>query len=588
MPYSRTGLVDESSCIALLHRNIAIPVDINLPLPRWLPWVLVPILSIFAWAPALFPGYWASLLGLLPAMSLGDPSGAAVLGYSAKPFTSSMAALFLSLGFGVLDALRWIYALSVIGSGWTMYAFASAIYSRWTAGRPGICRLAALLSATLYVYLPFRFAAAFNLGEPAIGIALAGLPLFLWGAERAGRHGLDIASLAVLATGIGWINASQPAWGIPALVAALGVMLLGERRDVSQLVIAIGVVIAFGYSMLTGSHSTTNTSGLPDYVTLPQLLLPVWGSAPQGPGPAGGGAGLQMTYQLGLLPLLLAALATLVWFPEPAPAVAPVDSNVEFIDLDSADTPNILEQVQNAGLGAFVAAGWLFVLLLIALMLDWSPAHAIWSLVGSGYAWTLLGVAGCVLCILAGIPLLLLAQVRAGQFAWVATAAVLVLAVLLSQPLLSPRYMDGQDLQVQQFHHERLGDSVLLVGARVEHSVAPGGEVKVSLWWQPLGPAKTEYTTFIHMVTALGQPPVAQTDKRPLENGKDTYLMTDWKRGDLLVDSFTIKIPTDVKPGTYTLAMGMYVTGNPNERITIYDGDKAIGNMVAIGTVSVR
>jgi hypothetical protein len=78
-------------------------------------------------------------------------------------------------------------------------------------------------------------------------------------------------------------------------------------------------------------------------------------------------------------------------------------------------------------------------------------------------------------------------------------------------------------------------------------------QLKVNLAWQTPGSAQGDYIIFIHVYADIHQSPIAQTDMRP--NG-GTLPPGNWLPG-VLHDTMTVDL-TDVSPGHYQVAIGMY------------------------------
>ncbi len=101
------------------------------------------------------------------------------------------------------------------------------------------------------------------------------------------------------------------------------------------------------------------------------------------------------------------------------------------------------------------------------------------------------------------------------------------------------------------------GQSIALVGAPFAYFVDTHS-LKVVLVWQLNGPAPTtDIKVFVHLYDQdhLNSPPIAQVpDQRP---GQGTLPPANWLPG-ILQDTYEIKVPPDVKPGTYSVAIGLY------------------------------
>ena len=320
--------------------------------PRLDPYIpLILLLSVFAVAPLTAPGFFlnahdatigAYFLWQFDA-SIADgawwPVWAAdmVYGYGhplfliIAPLPYYLAEAFLLLGRALAGgnpiawAIKAVYALAMLGSGLTMYAYAR----RWL-GREG-----GLVAAVAYVYIPFHLVDIYVRADLAEYVALALFPAMLWAVDRtldagdrAGRargaaalagdlrrpgadplyHGRHLRAgggrLRALAGGVcrwsevrwppgsapwraGWRRRRRAWWPGLALAGVFVVPVLAELRYLDAGGLAGGY---FSYSR--------------HFVYLSQFFSPFWGY-----GYAGEGPGDQMPYQLGAVPVVLALLA---------------------------------------------------------------------------------------------------------------------------------------------------------------------------------------------------------------------------------------------------------------------------------------
>ncbi len=100
-----------------------------------------------------------------------------------------------------------------------------------------------------------------------------------------------------------------------------------------------------------------------------------------------------------------------------------------------------------------------------------------------------------------------------------------------------------------------IGDDILLLQANPSSIMASPGEViTVTLGWQAVNAPQRPLTAFVHMGDPE-QPPVAQMDKPPLAYD---YPPEVWQSGDIITDTYTLTIPSDLDNGRYPLQTGMY------------------------------
>ena len=100
------------------------------------------------------------------------------------------------------------------------------------------------------------------------------------------------------------------------------------------------------------------------------------------------------------------------------------------------------------------------------------------------------------------------------------------------------------------------GREIALVGADPPPPQVHRGEsITFRLYWQALRPARASYTIFTHLVRVGDPHPVAQHDKRPLDGD---YPTVAWAPGEVVVDTYHIRVPADIPPGTYMVVTGLY------------------------------
>jgi hypothetical protein len=94
---------------------------------------------------------------------------------------------------------------------------------------------------------------------------------------------------------------------------------------------------------------------------------------------------------------------------------------------------------------------------------------------------------------------------------------------------------------------------------------AAGGELWITLYWQPTAAVDRDWTTFIHLLDERGEK-VGQVDRVPVG---DFYRPTAWQPGLLLADQYELRLRPDLPPGRYRLIFGWY---SGDERLNWADG----------------
>lgn len=103
----------------------------------------------------------------------------------------------------------------------------------------------------------------------------------------------------------------------------------------------------------------------------------------------------------------------------------------------------------------------------------------------------------------------------------------------------------------------QFGDAIQLESYEVEYpagELQPQSTLTLTLQYKSLAPVTIDYTQFIHLSNPeLGM--AAQVDTPPQGNGNPT---STWVPGEVIVDTIPLRIVEGVKPGRYTLSMGLY------------------------------
>ncbi|MBK9054280.1 MAG: hypothetical protein IPL78_26240 [Chloroflexi bacterium] len=88
-----------------------------------------------------------------------------------------------------------------------------------------------------------------------------------------------------------------------------------------------------------------------------------------------------------------------------------------------------------------------------------------------------------------------------------------------------------------------------------ETTLQPGGNLTINLQWQALAPITDNYTVFVQVLDANDQI-VGQVDSWPVQG---TFPTGQWQPGQIINDSTTILLKSDLAPGSYRLIVGWYL-----------------------------
>jgi hypothetical protein len=100
------------------------------------------------------------------------------------------------------------------------------------------------------------------------------------------------------------------------------------------------------------------------------------------------------------------------------------------------------------------------------------------------------------------------------------------------------------------------GEEIRLLGYDLEP--AGPGQFDLTLVWQAASLPADSYTVFVHLLDENGQCCLWQQDAPPLQGA---YPTDHWLADEVVIDSYTIDLPTDLAAGEYPLEIGLYLPG---------------------------
>jgi hypothetical protein len=112
----------------------------------------------------------------------------------------------------------------------------------------------------------------------------------------------------------------------------------------------------------------------------------------------------------------------------------------------------------------------------------------------------------------------------------------------------------------------------------------PGQDLAVTLYWRALAPIDRDYTVFVHLVGADGQP-VAQHDGQPW--WQVSIPTSTWQPGEELQDQHVLKLPPGLAPGIYRLQVGVYYW-QTLERLPVLENGLPVNNYLELGQIAVE
>jgi hypothetical protein len=238
------------------------------------------------------------------------------------------------MGFGFTDAVKIVFALSVVCSGLAMYGFVKQVLGRQ----------AALVAAVAYMVIPYRLVDLYVRAALAESMAYVFVPLVLWGVW-ATLHRPRLANILGLAFAYAALLFTHPLTAmlltliLVFLVAALALARVNDKQPWRQLSresalpllghlghvllpAAIGLALGLGLSAIFLLPAMTENAFVRidqwyggryawggDFVEFFQLFSPTWGFGVSVPGPNDG-----VSFQLGVVPIVLSLFALVLLF----------------------------------------------------------------------------------------------------------------------------------------------------------------------------------------------------------------------------------------------------------------------------------
>ncbi len=256
------------------------------------------------------------------------------------PLSTYAAELFYLLGFGITDAVKIVFALSVVCSGLAMYGFAKQML-----GRQG-----ALVAAVAYMVIPYRLVDLYVRAALAESVAYVFVPLVLWGVWATIHRptwtnvlGLALAYAALMFTSplitllltlilvfyiaflsLARLGEGQPWSGLSreSLLPLLGHLAHILLPTAAALILGMGLSAVFALPAMTENRFVRVDQWYGgryawggDFVEFFQLFSPTWGFGTSLPGPDD-----DVSFQLGMVPVVLSLFALLPLFQRKARA----------------------------------------------------------------------------------------------------------------------------------------------------------------------------------------------------------------------------------------------------------------------------
>ena len=567
------------------------------------------LLSLFTWAPLLYPGYLQVHSGFLPVFNLADLAGSPgkltwlpTIGVTPDLLRGEgplayWLALPLRFVAGDVGAIKGVFALSIISVGLGLFAWARRDLSGFEDASTGVDEPAAnpiglltaragLLAAVVAMLWPPLLATVYVRGALAEALFLALLPWALWGVSGVRFHVSRVTYAVVagvLVAALFWTQAGLALWATGLLLVwALWPGAARRGRGMAAGAVLAGALLGGGLFWLLhgGQGAAAPALDVAAHAVYPyQFFSPAWGFGVSTPGWQD-----SLPVQLGFAALGLAALTVALGFGKPI-----TDYRSPITDHRSPITNYPL------GLAAIAA--------LVLILLTTTLARPLWRMellaATLTYPWQLLALVGPLLALLAGAVVAVERRLAVLPL-W---AAAVTLVVLSSYPYLAPRFT--QTLPDPAAPAIFGTQQVTLVSAvvsgagtvgdwepsrrdRPEQEPLPapspsegegwgeGEALTITVAWQALQLIAFDYNIFIHALDAAGNR-VAQWDGQPLRDG-DPYPMTAWRVGEIVSNSYRLALDPAAAPvqrvdlGLYNWQTGERLPVNGDDKVTVVVG----------------
>ncbi len=456
--------------------------------------------SVFAGGATLYPGYWQTLEGFTPVFNASAPGAIAAIATAADLWRGAgsvaflLAQPFLALGVSPTASVRFSFALAFILGGLGVYVW----LVRRLGDRP------AGLAGGIYVLMPPVLATVYVVGSLSNAMILALIPLALAGLAIYGQErSLVAAAVAVAAIVLMW--RTQAGLALLGSIVLLTYALTVERQRLVTLIAAVASIAGIlSLIPLWGVHAESPATFADHFVSLHQLLRPVWQVAPSVSGWQD-----SFPFQIGVTTFVFAVAGgwgLLMLRPGPA-----------------GDTRRLLSF-------SFIAAG-------VLLVLSLGVSAPIWRLTGAErlltYPWLVFVLAAPFLAAAAGSLAYSFPALKQPA-TW---SGLVVLVVAASYPYLAPVFTS---ISAPATPVAVVGENQAVVLHADLKEDKELGRATLTITWQALRPFAGDDNIFFQALTRADAPElIAQADRPPVADRP----ASGWQPGELFSEHYTLNLP---------------------------------------------
>ena len=466
-------------------------------------WVLL-LLSVFAWAPATYPGYWEALEGFAPTFNVDQPGGLASVAIAPDLWRGTGRAAFLLtrplllLGCDAVTAVRITFILCFLLGGLGVYAWLRTHLGDRAAGLAGL----------LYMLAPPFLATVYVRGSVSDALLVGLLPIALAGITTYAETKV-ISAAGITLVAIGWMWQTQAGLALFASLFLLFYTLWVERNRLAALVVLVSSAAALATLIpLLSMRASTPVQFDDHFIALFQLFRPGWQVAPSVPGWQD-----DYPFQLGLALILFSLVAIWLWCVQRPDAISPLITHL-------------------------FSFGWVVTLgcILLAtagstLFWQWTNAERLLT-----YPWQILLPALPFVTVTAALLPVLQPRLQQTPY-W---SALLVITVLSSYPLLTTQFTRYQPPVTPA---AILGNyEIVILSAQLTED-RQQKKATLAVAWQPTAVLAADYNLFFQALSGDAQAltVVAQLDVQPLPDERPA---TTWRPGEILTNTYQLDLAT--------------------------------------------
>ena len=498
-------------------------------------WTLL-FVSIFAWAPATYPGYWQGLDGFLPIFNASSTSAISNIGVEPDLWRGVGSGAYLLvrplvlLGLSATAAVRINFILAIILGGLGMYT--------WL--RPNLGDKGAGLAGILYMFMPPLLSTIYIRGSLSDALIMALFPVLMAGVQTYSDE-RSPSAVGVIVLSQLWMWRIQPGLALIVTLFALLYILVVEWPLLANrepwLLLTLLISGAAGVTSLIPLWDVRAEPAVQfgeHFVYLFQLFGTRWEALPSIPGWQDG-----YPFQLGFAIYGFGAFALWSWS--------------RFRKRTSATNRFIWFMLISGALLVFASL---------------NPSAPIWQLIQADqlltYPWQILLIAALPLSALAGC----LVPLSPGFQNRVYWAGLVLLVLLSSHGFLTTDFTQFQPVERRPAALFGPNQELLLLDATLIRT--EDNQARLDVVWQALQPMDFDYNIFFQaLVEQEGAVTVvAQADSPPVQGERPA---TTWAVGEVIADSYQIDISLHPDPNELTYVFGFYNWENGN-RLPAQDG----------------